>query len=186
MPSITGLKEAFVVFILFIFFSTITCGCIQCAPLWESAIECTVKFDFWNFNNNYINPCNLKENQDPGDLHLFANPVPWGSHSNLFETVSCSVKWESNSPNRITVAIKEDHWSRRVPGPWAGHPHHLGHGFLHLWNIATRNEFPGSQPGWVGEQGKQGLSINLLPPHLAQLALSAPSWQSAGCWESFK
>ncbi|XP_045677565.1 syncytin-B-like [Phyllostomus hastatus] len=41
LPSITGLREAFVVFILFIFFSIIACCYIQCVPLCSSAMKCT-------------------------------------------------------------------------------------------------------------------------------------------------
>ena len=40
LPSVTGLREAFVVFILFVFFSIIVCCCIQCAPSWGSATKC--------------------------------------------------------------------------------------------------------------------------------------------------
>ncbi|KAF6109617.1 hypothetical protein HJG60_010870 [Phyllostomus discolor] len=43
LPSITSLQEAFIVFILVIFFSIIACCCIQCASLCGSAIRCVPK-----------------------------------------------------------------------------------------------------------------------------------------------
>ena len=39
LASITGLRQPFVVFTFFIFFSIITCCCILCAPLCRSAIS---------------------------------------------------------------------------------------------------------------------------------------------------
>ena len=43
LPNIPGLREAFIVFILVIFFSIIACCCIKCASLCGSVIRCIPK-----------------------------------------------------------------------------------------------------------------------------------------------
>ena len=47
IPSIPGLQEAFIVFILVISFSIIACRCIQWAPLCGSAMRCIPKPPHW-------------------------------------------------------------------------------------------------------------------------------------------